>query len=76
MDASNANLAGSQILVIDDVAANRKLLCDTLESEGYAISAAPSGEVGLKVALADPPDLILLDVMMPGIDGYEVCRRL
>ena len=76
MDGPSINLAGSQILVIDDVAANRKLLCDTLESESYTISAAPSGEIGLKVALADPPALILLDIMMPGIDGYEVCRRL
>ncbi|MBI4662318.1 MAG: sigma-54-dependent Fis family transcriptional regulator [Verrucomicrobia bacterium] len=75
-DPSLFKLADAKILVIDDVAANRKLLCDTLESHGYTISAAPSGEVGLKVAQADPPDLILLDVMMPGIDGYEVCRRL
>ena len=76
VDPSAIQLADAKILVIDDVAANRKLLCDTLESQGYAISAAPSGEVGLKVAQVDPPDLILLDVMMPGIDGYEVCRRL
>lgn len=69
------DLSGAKILVVDDVAANRKLLCDTLETEGYTISAAPSGEVGLKVAEADPPDLVLLDIMMPGIDGYEVCRR-
>lgn len=76
VDPLSIGVPGARILVIDDVAANRKLLCHTLESVGYTISSAPSGEVGLKVALADPPDLILLDVMMPGINGYEICRRL
>ena len=62
--------------MVDDIAENRKLLCSTLEPEGYKISAAPGGEVALKVANANPPDLVLLDIMMPGMNGFEVCRRL
>jgi DNA-binding NtrC family response regulator len=70
------NLKGAKILVVDDVAANRALLCRTLESAGYAISAAPSGEIALEVAQVDVPDLVLLDILLPGLDGFEVCRRL
>ena len=70
------NLKGAKILVVDDVAANRNLLCRTLESAGYAVSAAPSGEIALEVARLDVPDLVLLDIMLPGLDGFEVCRRL
>lgn len=70
------SLAGARILVVDDIAENRELLTHTLEPEGCRISIAPNGEVALKVAQANPPELILLDLMMPGIDGFEVCRRL
>jgi DNA-binding NtrC family response regulator len=66
----------AKILVVDDVAANRNLLAQTLESAGYSVSAAPTGEVALEVALMDPPDLILLDILLPGLDGFELCRRL
>ncbi len=69
-------LAGAKILVVDDVAANRNLLCQALEEVGYSISAAPSGEVALEVARVDVPDLVLLDILLPGMDGFEVCRRL
>ena len=65
-----------KILVVDDVAENRRLLLETLEPEGYSVSVAPSGEVALRVAEANPPDLVLLDVMMPGLNGYETCGRL
>ncbi len=69
-------LKGAKILVVDDVAANRNLLSQTLESAGYTVSAAPTGEVALEVAGLDVPDLVLLDIILPGLDGLEVCRRL
>lgn len=65
-----------RILVIDDTPANIRLLIDLLKAD-YEIIFATGGERGLELAGADPaPDLILLDLMMPGMDGYEVCRRL
>jgi DNA-binding NtrC family response regulator len=69
-------LTGARILVVDDVAANRDLLCQTLELAGFSISAAPTGEVALELTLLDRPDLVLLDILLPGVDGFEVCRRL
>jgi diguanylate cyclase (GGDEF)-like protein len=63
------------ILIVDDEVANIEILNATLEDE-YEICFATSGEEALNVALTVLPDLILLDVLMPGIDGYEVCRRL
>ena len=66
----------AKILVVDDVAENRRLLLETLEPVGYSVSVAPSGEVALRVAKANPPDLVLLDVMMPGMNGYETCAQL
>jgi DNA-binding NtrC family response regulator len=65
-----------QILVIDDVPANLSLLADLLEPEGYQLLVASSGEEGLEVVRASLPSLILLDVMMPDLNGYEVCRRV
>ena len=64
------------ILVVDDEPANLTLLAGILKTE-YKVKVAKDGERALKIAAATPaPDLILLDVMMPGIDGYEVCARL
>ena len=63
------------ILVVDDTPENIDLLVATLGKD-YRIKAAINGDVALKLVQRDPPDLILLDVMMPGIDGFEVCRRL
>lgn len=64
------------VLVIDDTADNLTLMQGLLKDR-YKVMAANNGERGIKIALSDhPPDLILLDIMMPGIDGYEVCRRL
>jgi diguanylate cyclase (GGDEF)-like protein len=65
----------SLILIVDDDVANIEVLNAILEDD-YEICFATSGEEAIKIALADLPDLILLDVLMPGIDGYEVCRRL
>ena len=64
------------ILVVDDTPANLQLMSGLLQ-EDYKVKAATSGEKALKIAFTDPqPDLILLDIMMPEIDGYEVCKRL
>lgn len=64
------------ILVVDDDAFNLKLLKVPLTAKGYAVRSAASGEEALKSVAEQLPDLILLDVMMPGIDGFEVVRRL
>jgi len=69
-------LKGSRILIVDDVPANLDVLSNALETANYQVQAAPNGEVALRIAHAAPPDLILLDVRMPGMDGYEVCKKL
>ncbi len=68
--------ASPKILLVDDVAANLSVLTAALEPEGYEIMAVPSGELALKVAGLARPDLILLDILMPEMDGLETCRRL
>lgn len=65
-----------RILVVDDEADTLELLRTLLESEGYAIETAADGESALERVRAGRPDLILLDVMMPEMDGLEVCDRL
>lgn len=64
------------VLVIDDDRTNILIIIDTLQAEGLTVISARNGEMGIKRALFSRPDLILLDVMMPGIDGFETCRRL
>jgi len=64
------------VLVVDDEPVNIDLLQAYLEAEGYQVMTAYWGEEALKKAFARQPDLVLLDVMMPGLDGFEVCRRL
>lgn len=66
----------STILVVDDTHSSLKLLTDMLTAKGYQVRPADSGEIALASAAAKPPDLILLDINMPGMDGFEVCRRL
>lgn len=66
----------ARILVIDDVAANRRLLEAKLASEYYEVLSASRGEEGMILARTEQPDVILLDVVMPGLDGFETCRRL
>ncbi len=66
----------SRILIVDDTPANIDVLDQMLEAEGHQISVAASGEAALDLAPKIAPDLILLDIMMPGIDGFETCRRL
>lgn len=66
----------ARILVVDDNAANRALLQAKLTAEYYTVSAVASGQEALDAARQSPPDVILLDVMMPGLSGYDVCRTL
>jgi len=68
--------APARILVVDDTPANIKLLGDLLAAKGYAVVTAVNGEEALAKLAAEKPDLVLLDVMMPGISGYDVCRRI
>jgi CheY-like chemotaxis protein len=65
-----------RILVVDDTPANIKLLDAVLTSHGYTVLAAASGAEALALAAEQPPDLVLLDILMPEMDGFEVCRRL
>lgn len=69
------DLTESRILIVDDVKANLDVLVQALRDD-YKLSVAVNGEAALRSAEKSPPDLVLLDIMMPGIDGYEVCRRL
>jgi len=69
-------LDGADILVVDDNANNLKLLRSVLQEQGVRVRLATSGEMAIKSALASPPQLILLDIQMPGIDGFETCLRL
>jgi sigma-B regulation protein RsbU (phosphoserine phosphatase) len=65
-----------RILLVDDNATNLQVLFQTLEGRGYNLLVSKDGETALSIARKALPELILLDIMMPGIDGYEVCRRL
>ncbi|MDP1604000.1 MAG: response regulator, partial [Legionella sp.] len=72
----NAVKEPARILVVDDEDRNRRLLVAMLEAEGYAALEAAGGAQALELARQSPPDIILLDNMMPGMDGYEVARAL
>ena len=71
-----SNSENPYILVVDDIGANLKLLGDILNGGGYHIRPVTDGEMALKVAEKETPGLILLDIMMPGMNGYKVCRQL
>lgn len=64
------------ILIVDDVAANLQLLAQMLSEKGYKTRTAPDGQLALRSVELTPPDLILLDIMMPAMDGYKVCQAL
>ena len=66
----------SRVLIVEDEPDIRELVVHHLKREGYLVSAASSGEEALRQVQAAPPDLVLLDLMMPAMDGLEVCRRL
>jgi adenylate cyclase len=69
-------MSAPKILVVDDVAENRRLLDAVLATQGYDVVEASGGEDALRRVAGDSPDLVLLDVMMPDLDGYDVCRKL
>jgi len=64
------------VLIVEDDPALLRGLQDNFDLAGYRVIAARDGNAGLEAALADRPDLVLLDIMLPGLDGYEVCRRI
>ena len=66
----------AKILVVDDIPKNVKLLADILAVKGYAVATAASGSEALEKVEAERPDLVLLDIVMPGMSGYEVCRKI
>jgi two-component system, sensor histidine kinase and response regulator len=71
----NQNIQKS-IVIVDDTPDNLRLLIDILGKQGYRVRPAPNGELGLASIQKETPDLILLDILMPGMDGFEVCRQL
>lgn len=71
-----ATLPKGNILVVDDHPANLRLLLDILSDEGYLVRPVADGKMALNAVEAELPDLILLDIMMPGMNGYEVCQKL
>ena len=66
----------SKILIIDDDLSNREILRARLEMAGHEVTEAKNGEEGLRLMQAAAPDLVFLDVMMPKVDGWQVCRQI
>jgi DNA-binding response OmpR family regulator len=75
---SNAQNSASKetILIVDDIPENLQLLAGMLSEQGYIVRLAPDGQLALQFVQVSPPDLILLDILMPDMDGYEVCKEL
>ena len=69
-------MPADKILIIEDDPTMQEALRDNFEFGGYTVHLASDGRAGLKAALAHQPDLILLDIMLPGINGFDVCRRI
>jgi len=76
MQIKDSNKGAASVLVVDDNPRNLKVLCELLTAEGYRARPAISGDVAIKIVRVTLIDLILLDIRMPDMDGYEVCRRL
>ncbi|MCT7951757.1 diguanylate cyclase [Ancylothrix sp. C2] len=76
MNNNSGNVKKPDILVVDDVPENLRLLASILQSRGYRLRRVTNGKMALSAAHSAPPDLILLDIMMPDISGYEVCEKL
>ncbi|MGE0086423.1 MAG: response regulator [Desulfococcaceae bacterium] len=75
METSENTALKAKILIVDDTLQNLQMLSEMLTQKGYSVTGAPDGPTALMIAANDPPDLILLDILMPGMDGYEVCRQ-
>jgi len=76
MSANEIDLSGSRVLIADDNEQNRELLDAYLADEGYEILMANDGKETMDVVASSEPDLILLDIMMPRMSGYEVCEQI
>ena len=70
------DLKSTNILIVDDTHANLRLLVEMIKDRGYTARPARSGRLALQAAASNPPDLILLDITMPDMNGYEVCQHL
>ncbi len=75
-NVTSTRVSGPSILAVDDKPTNLNLLCSILKDRGYRVRPVPNGELALSAVAAEPPDLILLDISMPKMDGFEVCARL
>ncbi|MCK5196618.1 MAG: response regulator [Desulfobulbaceae bacterium] len=73
---NNGNRPKGSVLIVDDNPANLRLLSGILSENGYKVRPAPSGALALQSVRSTLPDMVLLDIKMPGMDGYEVCRQL
>lgn len=71
-----APMGPEKILIVEDEEATRETWADFFESAGYAVAQAGDGQVALEMARSERPSIILLDLRLPGLDGYQVCRRL
>jgi len=76
MSADQVDVLKGDILVVDDTPANLRLLSQMLAEQGYRVRPVPSGQLALAAVEAEPPDIILLDIRMPGMNGYQVCEIL
>ncbi|MBF2067502.1 MAG: response regulator [Calothrix sp. C42_A2020_038] len=66
----------STVLIVEDSIAQREMITDLLKASGLTVTHASDGLEALEVILSEPPDLVVLDIVMPRMNGYEVCRRL
>lgn len=72
----NKDIKNSSVMIVDDVAENLQVLASMLQQDGFLVRPVPDGDLAIQAAINEPPDLILLDILMPGLDGYQVCREL
>ena len=76
MNRRTEHTSKGNILIVDDTPDNLRLLSTMLESQGYQVRKAINGQIALRGVIMAPPDLILLDINMPQMNGYEVCEKL
>ncbi|HEY9607810.1 response regulator, partial [Allocoleopsis sp.] len=76
MSSNMAEVTPGNILIVDDTPENLQILSATLSEKGYKVRGVVKGQMALRAARSAPPDLILLDIRMPEMDGYEVCEQL